>query len=579
MRQQTSRFSHWLGCAVVLCGLSATGLSQQGNAPLADPLGLGLNGPPRPLLTITMSGVERGLEDIAWMFKIAERPDMVDYLEDLIRDQARDLKGLDRTRPMGAMIFLQTSLPPRPVPVVYVPVADVNEMLKTLDLGPLKTRKVEGTENKFELVGRRMSQFLVLRDGYLFISQNEEFAESDELPIPANFAPPLTTKYDLAAKVDLTAMPPVLRDAFLGYLRSQSEADLQRRDNEPQAAYIARRTAGINTLENIEMFLTEAETLTIGLEASPNEERVTLDFSIDAKPGSTYAEYTRSFSGKPTAFSALVEDESQPLTMAASFLVNPRDKKAQKEYVRAFEVGLKDRLAQADGGTISPASEAMIARIIEPLRSTVEQGEMDFCFQFREVGPRKFVVIAAGRIVGGETLSTGLQQLLLRAQELDENLDNLDVNFAEIGGVSIHRLQAKEARRDNVGPFGSNPSAYVGVSGKTFWLAVGGPEAVDELEAAIDRQAISAGAATDTSRAPFKAVFRTSQWLKMAPEQARNNDQGLSVALDAFKASEDAVRVEVRPTDTGVRARVQFDRSFARFIAMMLAAQYDRTQL
>lgn len=577
------RFPFWFAVLLSLSILLAGGNSlvaqdKPADEPTTDPLGLFGDGPPRPFATVTLASVEGSLADIAWVFGVAERPDMMELLEKVLKDNVRDLKGLDRTRPAGVMVFMQPSLPPRPVPVAYIPVSDLNDLLKTMDLGPLKTQKVEGTENRYELVGRRNTQHIIVREGYLYISQNEDYATNEDLPIPADFAPPLASKYDIAVSLDLTAIPSILRDAFLSYLRSQAEADLQRRDEEPEGAYIVRRTNGITMLENLEQALSEGEKITLGLEASPEQEKVTLDLSIDAKPGSDYAEILKATVGRPSAFQPLTEDEDQPLSISACWIPNQRDRKAYAEYVRALETGLKNRMTESDGGTLSPASQATISRICDPIRSTIDDEQMDLCFQFRQVSASKFVIIGALRVVGGDTLGTGLQELISRAKELDPNLDNLELNVAQHEGVNIHRLQGKDALEGRKGPLGESPSAYVAASNRTAWLAVGGPEALDELKFSIDKM-IAAGEAPRTgSTAPFKMVLRASKWLKLPPDNDRE-DEGREVAVEAFKPAEDALRIEARPTDSGARIRIQLDKSFVRFVGLMIARQYDKSQL
>ncbi|MEZ5940712.1 MAG: hypothetical protein R3C18_04925 [Planctomycetaceae bacterium] len=546
---------------------------------LGEALGLEADGPPRPILTVTLRAVEGSLEDIAWMFSVAERSDMMELVEGFLDNNVGNLKGLDRTRPAGVMLFLQPSLPPRPVPVAYIPVSNLNDLMKTMELGPLKPQKVEGTENRYELTGRRQKQHIIYRDDYLYISQSEEYATREDLPIPADFTPPMTSKYDIAASLDIKAVPPLLRDAFLGFLRSQAEADLQRRDEEPESAYIARRTSGITMLENIEQFFKEADKIVIGLDASPEKEKVTLDFNLDAKPGSDYADNIQAIAGKPSAFGPLLEDDSQPLTLAVCAVPSKHDRTAYQEYLRAFETGLKERFAEVDGGELTPASEGLISRVVEPLKSTIQAENIDMCMQFREVSVGKFVILAAVRVVGGDTLGTGIEELISRAKEIDPNLDNLDLNVATHQGVRIHRLQGKDAIGKRHGPLGESPSAYVASSGRTAWVAVGGEEALSELQAAIDKMIDAADSTPTGSSAPFKLVLRASRWLNVEPDNPEREDEGREIALEAFKQSEDAIRVEMRPTDTGLRMRAQLDRSFVRFLGMMLARQYDKSQL
>ncbi len=92
----------------------------------------------------------------------------------------------------------------------------------------------------------------------------------------------------------------------------------------------------------------------------------------------------------------------------------------------------------------------------------------------------------------------------------------------------------------------------------------------------MDRLVDGAAAAPRTSQPPFNVVLRTARWLKLPNEKS---DEGREIAEEAFRSQDDAARLEVRPTDSGIKFRLQFERSFVRFIGSLLARQFDKTQL
>ena len=86
---------------------------------------------PRPVLIVNLSSIERSLHDIARMFEISGRPDLIEVIDQFLGDKANGLKGIDHTRPVGYMIFLEPNLPPRPRMVMYIPVENEDEMIQT----------------------------------------------------------------------------------------------------------------------------------------------------------------------------------------------------------------------------------------------------------------------------------------------------------------------------------------------------------------------------------------------------------------------------------------------------------------
>jgi hypothetical protein len=52
-----------------------------------------------------------------------------------------------------------------------------------------------------------------------------------------------------------------------------------------------------------------------------------------------------------------------------------------------------------------------------------------------------------------------------------------------------------------------------------------------------------------------------------------------SLQKEAFTSSNDKLRIETRPTDNGLRTRVELDEGFIRWLGLALAQAYDRSQL
>ena len=74
----------------------------------------------------------------------------------LLAGNANDLKGLDRTKPVGVMMFLEPGLPPRPMPVLYMPASSADEFIKTAALGKMNFEKV--SENRYDVTMPRGQQ-------------------------------------------------------------------------------------------------------------------------------------------------------------------------------------------------------------------------------------------------------------------------------------------------------------------------------------------------------------------------------------------------------------------------------------
>lgn len=524
-------------------------------------------GPLRPLVVFSVSGVEESLEDLRAMFATAGREDMMELFEGFLASNLRDLKGFDREKPIGFMLFLDASqLPPRPVPVGCVPVDDINELIKLVELGPITPKKREGTDNRYELVGNRRTLHALIQDGYALVTRSETLLD-DGVMSPAEAFAPVSGRYDAGVSVMLTSIPPVLRDVFLATMRSNAEAELQQRDEESQAAYSIRRANGLSALEFFDLLIRGGDNITLGLQADREKNSAIVELMVQALPDSDLSTYLKEFSGQQSEFAPL-ETSDAPLSLNVSWKLDSREKKALRESLEGLELAAQERFVSVGKETIE--------NLFSPLIATVEAGHLNACIQFASQEGDEFTLTGAVKLVGGETFARGLDGLLHEAESL-ENVDSVTLNAANHRDVALHRLRATNASEEDLRMYGGHPDLYLGASPRTFWFGLGGAEALPTLTASIDRLADATPEERARSTAPVQIVFRMAPWLRLPPK----DDEDLvrrDLASLAMEGGEDAVRIDVRPNEHGVRVRAQFDSGFVQLLALLIAHQYDMSQ-
>jgi hypothetical protein len=572
------QFALILSWAMVLAGLSVSHLSAQGTTPGSVAPAQATEkpvpeGPQSPILVVNVASLERVLTDVDYMFKVAERQDMMDLVTGWIADQVGDLKGLNRQRPFGVMLFLAPGLPPTPTPVLYVPVDGVDDLMKVLEtnnLRKVKPGKIEGKEGHYEIVGRRGRIYVVLKNGYAYLTNdsNKHMLEA-ELPEPAAIAEPMAAKYDLGISVFIKTIPLPIKTFLLAIFRRQAEADLQQRDSEPEAAYKMRRANGLSTIEFIEQMFMQVEQFQLGFDASAERKNVEIELLMDATPDSELAKHTKTLAGRKSHFAPLFND-GEPLTVSASWKMDKRERKAAAGMVEAMQIGLSKELPDGTAPSVAP--------LFESLKATADEGEMDFCVQFHPVANQQFVFYGGLRLIGGESFAKGLEQLLTAVQGREE-LDKVILNADTHQGIVFHQLVAKNVPQREQRTYGGVPSVYLGSSSQTLWFAVGADEALTTLKSAIDQiQTASATEPSGGSAYPFQMILHTAPWLNLPAE----NDDEVSrqdFAKQALKDQSDALRISVQPTESGTRSRAVLDEGFIKLVGLLLARQYDRSQL
>ena len=99
----------------------------------------------RPLVVFNLSSYEKLLDEISYIFDTVERPDLMDIIKSLIKNNLRDLKGVSKDQPMGVMLFLRSVFPPQIEPILYMPVENIEEATETVqERGNLVKKTDEG---------------------------------------------------------------------------------------------------------------------------------------------------------------------------------------------------------------------------------------------------------------------------------------------------------------------------------------------------------------------------------------------------------------------------------------------------
>jgi hypothetical protein len=576
----SSRFSWLIAACLVIGAISSPARAfAQADAP-ANPAPRSTTpvekpvpeGPQLPILVVNIASIDRVLTDVDYMFQAAERPDMMELVTGFITNTIGDLKGMNREKPFGVMLFLAPGLPPTPTPVVYVPVDGIDDLLKIIEAGPIKPRKVDGKEGHYELSGRRRREnfYCVMKNGYAYLTNvdNKHMLDA-ELPEPAAIAEPMAAKHDLGVSVLVKNIPITIRTVLLAFLRQSTEAQLQQRDNEPEAAYKMRRANGLSTVEFIEQMMTQCEQIQFGVDASKERKNLEVELLMDATPDSELAKHTQNLAGRKSYFSPLFND-SQPLTVSASWKMDKRERKAAAAMVEAMRIGLAKELPEGTAPGIDP--------LFDSLKATAEQGDMDFCVQFQPVSNNQFVFLGGLRVVGGESFGKGLAQLLTSVQGREE-LDKVELNADTHAGIVFHRLAVKNVPRQEQRTYGGTPSVYLGTSSQTLWFTVGADQAMPHLKTAIDEiQTANATTPGGGTAYPFQMILHTAPWLNR-PDGDDRDVSRQEFAQKAFHKDSDALRISVQPTETGTRSRAVLDEGFIKLVGMLLARAYDESQL
>lgn len=518
-----------------------------------------------PLGIICLASVERALTDVDWMFAAAERPELSEVVTGLLAN-VKDFKGLDRNRPLGVMVFLSDALPPLPEPVLFLPVENLDDLMTSITVGPVRPKKATAP-GRYEIPGPQ-TMYVVQKENYAYVSPSESLLDA-ELPEPEATVGSMASRYDVSLAVRLQTIAPAIRQVFLAYLRTTTEAELQRRDEEPEASYLARRAAGVSNLEVIEQLVTQGRQLTLGIDASQDEKVAVIDFLVDAEPDSELAKYCIDVATKPTNFGPLLTDE-QPLAASISWAMSTRERNAAKGMIQAIAAAMRAKLEIPEG-----QSDPAIDRAAESLLATIEAGHADLAIQFNAQEAGRFVFLGGVALIGADSFAVGLRDVLGKFHEA-KLLDSLELDSDSHHGIAFHRFALRDMPEREQAIYGGPPSIWLGAGQRRWWFAVGGSDAFASLKNTMDRAATPALA--DPGAAPLQVAMRMLPWLDFPPPDGERGLTRQATAKNAFRDHPDAMKIDIRPTETGLRIRGRLDEGFIRLLGLSIAGEMDRQQ-
>ena len=504
------------------------------------------------------------MSDVEYMFNVIGRPEMMDGFNSAL-ERVGNLKGFDRTKPVGLMTFLKTGLPPEPVNIGYFPVESIDDVLKTLELGPVATRKVTDTENRYELIAPDRTWQIRLQDGFAFAGTEAEMLDRP-FPNPDRYSRVMSSRYDLSVTADISSIPDGIRSVFLNYLKLQVSTELQQRDDEADGAYKIRKANGEWLMDLFESMVTYGDKLSIGANASEEDRLMAFEVMIEAKENSVLAQYLKSVNRKRSYFAQVVEDNS-PMSLSVSWTLDKNDQKIMRQTLEGIELEI---IADED----TPSGILIAApRLLDSLRETVDAGHLDMFMQFFGQPGEKFNMIGGVKLVASESAGVALTEILRAAQDSSE-VSNVEINAETHKGTAFHRIKFSKNDAEGRRIFGEEPAMYVGTTSRVLWIGFGGTpmnllrQTMDLIEERADAQR------SDDRPSPVRFVINAGQWTALRGDEERGR-RG-RIAQEAFSQGDDRLEIDFRPTETGARVRFLFDEGFIRFMGLQVADGIER---
>src|SRR5690606_35498277 len=161
--------------------------------------------PPIPFAVVNAASIERVQTEVQYVFDVAERPELLQFFEEA-QGAIKYLEGMDRTKPLGALFYLDAGLPTTPFPVAYIPVLDEQKLIDPLTFGDNRWKRSGTDPARYDQISEPKLH-LKFAHGYAFICRQGDWVLEEELPEPVTFNEVLTSRYDVAASLRIGSVP------------------------------------------------------------------------------------------------------------------------------------------------------------------------------------------------------------------------------------------------------------------------------------------------------------------------------------------------------------------------------------
>ena len=203
-----------------------------------------------PVAVLSITNLERLLSDTNYLLRACNVPEVGGLVSVMATQYTQ---GLDRTRPLGLSVSFDGETP---VPVGFLPLSDRGAFFDAL--AAIGVEPDDLGDGLFEIEAGGSAIYVKDANGWLYISQTEEALDTVAAN-PATSLGDLPTKYDIAVKANLQALPTEMVDMMVEQIRGGFERSLaEQGDQSPEEAAKAREL-GEASMAQLEQSIRDTE--------------------------------------------------------------------------------------------------------------------------------------------------------------------------------------------------------------------------------------------------------------------------------------------------------------------------------
>lgn len=440
----------------------------------------------QPVLVVTLSGIDEILGDVGYLTQVSGSGP-VGQMMAMMANQY--VQGLDRTKPIAVVV---TASGDELNPLGMIPVTDLPRFLEGVSqqLGELQ----DAGNGVFELA-TPVPTYVKEQNGWAFVGPSIEALQ--KLPAdPTAEMGGLNEKYDISVRAVIKNLPQAYKQMALAKINEGVAQQLENTGSKLGAEEAQLQQNLVKAqVRQWETMLNEIDELTMGWLVDRTEERIYIDVSTTAIPGTKTADQMAALKDMKSDFSGFV----MPGAAATLHAVGEMAEADIEQFVAMIaplresakkEIDTDDNLPDAEA---KQAAKSLVDQLFTVLEETVREGKADFGAALM-LENRTMTVLSGFRVADGAKLDQSVRDLVKMAEK-DPNFPSINFDSATEGDVSFHSMEIPvpddEDARD---VFGEQIDLIVGIGPKAAYVGFG-EGCLGGLRGAIRKSA----AATTTS--------------------------------------------------------------------------------
>jgi hypothetical protein len=518
-----------------------------------------------PAVVLSVRSVDAMLQDVDHLLDAGEVPRYSEIVRGFIAN-LNDLRGLDRGRPLGAMLFLDPADPDaEPQPAVLLPLTDIALVQEMVAATGNSLQPTEASD-LFELRLGNDRMRLRTFDSYAVVTadgmESPEFAESR---IHSLLSETLGS-FDVAISVRRQGIPPAAFQRAVQSLHANAGRDDMRRTGEADREWEFRQSVQHSVRGLANDVLMQTEEIHAGWSISNDNPGASLSAKLSFAEGTLADLIEQSFDGLHR-FNA-GEASSCPLAVTASMQLNQRGRNLAVEALELIRIKVAGQLEKS-----LPEDEAATAMLaFDALRATLHNGRIEATAQFRRAEPERFVLVAGALVEEAEQFDRTARVLLPHAAE-GEDVRNVTLDVANAAGLAVHRIRGMEVRPQDARLYGEDAAMHLAAGERAVWLAVGGPAAPEAMATAI-----SASKQAQPSPGAAHLDLHVRPWAEWSAAHGGEKERRFAELVRSVFADrgDDRLQATLMAEDGGLRLNVQVDEGLLRVLARAIVSESRR---